>query len=391
MASPDIPAGKPTSSAPTILMRACSAISSARPSISAAKPRKWTKTSISSPVRRRQTALVLTVGKFAIVDMFDTNKYANNPKTDFMNWSLTNAGTFDYAGDAWGYSYGAAAEWYQGRFTFRGGVFDLSASPAGGGDNAQAYGLDPTFHQFQLVGEIEERHELWGQPGKLKITGFLIRGNAGSFQDAINLSQMPGPYFGDPTDALAAVRIYQSRPGVSLNLEQQVTESFGVFARAGWADGNVEPWDFADIDRTASGRRLDHRQAMGQTGRHDRHCGRRQRHFQHARRHISTPEAWASSSVTGNCRTPVPRGSSKPITATPSPPRQKSASIISSSPIPPTPPSAGRSTCSPAASTPHSDIDTPLLPWLKQKASVAGIFHLPRVPPRHADLIEQGA
>ena len=199
-----------------------------------------------------ENRVVLTVGKFAIVDLFDTNKYANNPKTDFMNWSVTNAGTFDYAGDAWGLSYGAAAEWYQGRFTFRGGVFDLSASPAGGGDNAQAYGLDPTFHQFQLVGEIEERHELWGQPGKLKITGFLSRGNAGSFQDATNLSQMPGPYFGDPTDALAAVRVYQSRPGVSLNLEQQVTETFGVFARAGWADGNVEPWDFADIDRTAS-------------------------------------------------------------------------------------------------------------------------------------------
>ncbi len=199
-----------------------------------------------------ENRVVLTVGKFAIVDLFDTNKYANNPKTDFMNWSVTNAGTFDYAGDAWGLSYGAAAEWYQGRFTFRGGVFDLSASPAGGGDNAQAYGLDPTFHQFQLVGEIEERHELWGQTGKLKITGFLSRGNAGSFQDATNLSQMPGPYFGDPTDALAAVRVYQSRPGVSLNLEQQVTETFGVFARAGWADGNVEPWDFADIDRTAS-------------------------------------------------------------------------------------------------------------------------------------------
>ena len=26
----------------------------------------------------------------------------------------------------------------------------------------------------------------------------------------------------------------------------------GIFARAGWADGNVEPWDFTDIDRTVS-------------------------------------------------------------------------------------------------------------------------------------------
>ena len=43
-----------------------------------------------------------------------------------------------------------------------------------------------------------------------------------------------------------------NRTGVSLNLEQQITETLGVFARAGWADGNIEPWDFTDIDRTFS-------------------------------------------------------------------------------------------------------------------------------------------
>jgi high affinity Mn2+ porin len=196
-----------------------------------------------------QTAnrLVLTAGRFAVVDIFDTNKYANNPKTDFLNWSLINAGTFDYAGDGWGYTYGAAAEWYQGRWTVRGGIFDLSATPAGGISPVGA-DLDPTFRQFQLVGEIEERHELWGQPGKIKVTGFLSRGRAGQFADAIALGQATGM----PAD-ITLVRNYTSRPGVSLNLEQQLTETLGVFARAGWSDGNVEPWDFADIDRTVSG------------------------------------------------------------------------------------------------------------------------------------------
>jgi high affinity Mn2+ porin len=201
-----------------------------------------------------QTAnrLVLTVGKFAVVDMFDTNKYANNAKSDFLNWSVVNAGSFDYAGDAWGYTYGAAAEWYQGRFTLRGGVFDMSATPAEAADGAAGYGLDPTFSQLQYVGEIEERHELWGQPGKVKITGFVTYGRMGDFQDAIALSQPGQPFAGDPSDAIAAVRVYRYRPGVSLNLEQQVSENWGVFARAGWADGNVEPWDFTDIDRTVS-------------------------------------------------------------------------------------------------------------------------------------------
>ena len=130
-----------------------------------------------------QTAnrLVFTVGRFSAADIFDTNKYANNPKVDFLNWSLVNAGSFDYAADALGYSYGAAAEWYQGRWTLRGGVFDLSVTPTGGISPSGGY-LDATFNQFQLVGEIEERHELWGEPGKLKITGFLSRGNAGELR-----------------------------------------------------------------------------------------------------------------------------------------------------------------------------------------------------------------
>ena len=191
--------------------------------------------------------LVLTVGKFGVVDIFDTNKYANNPKLDFLNWALINAGTFDYAGDAWGFTYGAAAEWYQDRWTVRGGIFDLSAVPAGGALNGSAYGLDPNLSQFQAVGEIEERHELFGQPGKLKVTGFLSRGRAGNFQDAVDIANTTGM---DPSLALAWDRKFRSRPGVSVNLEQQVSETVGVFARAGYTDGNVEPWDFADIDRT---------------------------------------------------------------------------------------------------------------------------------------------
>ena len=182
-----------------------------------------------------QTAnrLVLWVGRFYVLDVFDTNKYANNPKADFLNWSVINAGSFDFAGDAWSNTYGAAAEWYQGSWTFRGGIFDMSATPSGGGGNSfLGYGLDNTFRQFELVGEIEKRYSLWDQPGKIKVTGFLIRGRMGSFQNALDFSQATGL---DVSDALAAVRTYQSRPGVSLNLEQQVTDTVGLFARAGWA------------------------------------------------------------------------------------------------------------------------------------------------------------
>jgi high affinity Mn2+ porin len=196
---------------------------------------------------RSTDRLVLTVGRFGVNDIFDTNKYANNAKSDFLNWSLVNAGTFDYAADGWGYTYGAAGEWYAGPWTVRAGVFDLSPTPGGGG-SALGGVLDPTFQQFALLGEIERRYDLWGQPGKIKVTGFLNRGNAGNYSDAIALAQVTGL----PAD-IAAVRTYTSRPGVSLNIEQQVTDTLGMFFRAGWADGRIEPWDFTDIDRTVSG------------------------------------------------------------------------------------------------------------------------------------------
>jgi high affinity Mn2+ porin len=182
--------------------------------------------------------LVITAGKFGVPDIFDTNQYAHDPRGDFLNWSLIDAGSFDYAADAWGYTVGAAAEWYVGRWTLRGGVFNLSKVP-----NSEH--LEYGFSQFQGVAEVEERHQLWGRPGKLKITGFLSRGRMGAFDDAVARSEASG----EPAD-IAAVRRYRSRDGVSFNLEQEVADGVAVFAHGGVADGDIEPYEFSDIDRT---------------------------------------------------------------------------------------------------------------------------------------------
>jgi len=190
--------------------------------------------------------LVITIGKWGVADAdvkgsFDANEYAHEPRTDFLNWSLIDTGTFDYAADAWGFTYGAMVEWYKGPWTLRGGMFDLSIAP-------NTTELDPDFSQFQWDGEIERRYELWQQPGKIAITGFLSRGRMGLFEDAIQLSEATG----QPAD-IAAVRNYRSRGGIGLNLQQQLAPDIGVFLRAGVADGNVEPFDFTDIDQTVAG------------------------------------------------------------------------------------------------------------------------------------------
>jgi high affinity Mn2+ porin len=189
-----------------------------------------------------QTAnrFVVTIGKFGVNDIFDTNTYAHDPRQDFSNWALVDAGTFDYAADAWGLTYGIAGEWYQDWWTLRLGGFALSRVP-----NSAA--LDTSGSQVQYDGELEERHTILGMAGKFKVLAFLTRGRMGDFNDAIALSEETRK-----PASIAAVRNYRSRTGISVNLEQAITAELGAFMRAGLAEGGTEAYEFTDIDKTFS-------------------------------------------------------------------------------------------------------------------------------------------
>ena len=202
-----------------------------------------------SPVRPDQNVLggaqsadrvVLWLGKFSVVDVFDTNRYAHDPRADFLNWTLIDTGTFDYAADSWGFTYGGAAEWYQGDWTLRAGLFDLSEAP-----NSPT--LDASFGQFQIDAEIERRFSLGGRDGAVRVTGFLSRAHMGDLADALRQAQLTGT-----TPDLANVRRYAGRGGVSLNLEQALSDDLGLFVRAGVADGSQEVYEFTDVDQTAA-------------------------------------------------------------------------------------------------------------------------------------------
>ena len=184
--------------------------------------------------------VVITAGKFSVGDIFDTNRYAHDPRGDFFNWAAIDAGTFDYAADAWGYTAGAALEWYQNDWALRAGLFDLSNVP-------NSVHLDPGFHEFQSLLEVEKRHQIAGRPGRLLVTVFVSRGRMGLLDDAVRFAENTGT----PVD-MARVRRYRDRLGASLNLEQQLATDFGLFARLGRAAGNVEAYEFTDIDRTVS-------------------------------------------------------------------------------------------------------------------------------------------
>jgi high affinity Mn2+ porin len=45
---------------------------------------------------------------------------------------------------------------------------------------------------------------------------------------------------------------YRSKYGTGLNLEQQINPDLGLFARVSWAQGNVQAYDFTDINASGS-------------------------------------------------------------------------------------------------------------------------------------------
>jgi high affinity Mn2+ porin len=185
--------------------------------------------------------LVFTVGKFSVVDLFDANQYAHDPRNDFLNWAVVDTGTFDYAADAWGYTVGGAVEWYTGPWTLRAGIFDLSNVP-----NSAV--LEPGFDEFQIDGELERRYRIAGRAGKVLFTAFESRGRMGLLNAAVDLAQQTG----EPAN-IAAVRSYRARLGGAISAEQELLGDLGAFLRIGKDQGNVEAYEFTDIDRTVAG------------------------------------------------------------------------------------------------------------------------------------------
>jgi hypothetical protein len=187
--------------------------------------------------------LVLSAGNLAITDLFATNQYAGDARTQFLNWSLLTYGAYDYAADARGYTWGAALEYFYDDWTIRAGRFLQPKEP-----NQQ-----PLDHRiFQHYGdqiEIERMHRLGDQPGKLRLLAFRNRAVMSRFRDALDLAAQTGT-----TPDINAVRTQeQIKEGIGINLEQAISTDVGLFARAMWADGQTETYAFTEIDRSVSG------------------------------------------------------------------------------------------------------------------------------------------
>ena len=187
--------------------------------------------------------LILQFGKFSVVDVFDQNAYAHDSKNDFLNWSVIEMGSFDYAADAWGFTRGLSAELTQGPSTWRAGIFQLSLVPNG-------TQLERSFlRQFSPIVEYERRTSFFGgHPGSLKGLFFGDYGYLGLYDEAVTSAAGTG----QPPD-LASVRGSKHwKVGGGVNVQQEIAPYVGFFGRVSAMNGIVEEVDWAVIDRSIS-------------------------------------------------------------------------------------------------------------------------------------------
>ena len=145
--------------------------------------------------------LTFTVGRFSAKDIFDNNSYANDPRTQFMNWALMANEAWDYPADAIGYTTGLALELNQPQWTLRYGFFQMPrfSNSLTAEDRIFKWPYDgsaqdgPLLDAWGMVTEFERRYSVNEHPGAIRLLAYLNRANMGSYQDAVNSHHPPAP------------------------------------------------------------------------------------------------------------------------------------------------------------------------------------------------------
>lgn len=200
--------------------------------------------------KRDISRLTLTAGRLSATDFFDTNTYANNPDTQFMNWAFVNNISWDYPADSLGFTTGLAAEWNEPNWTLRYGFFQMPSSSNFSTleDRYLTYpaiqeGGDAAFWQsWGMAMEWERRYTIDGHPGAIRPLVWVNEAKMGLYSQA---AATPG------ADILAT-RDYRFKYGVGLNWEQEVATNVGIFSRLGWNDGREEAWAYSDVNYSGS-------------------------------------------------------------------------------------------------------------------------------------------
>jgi high affinity Mn2+ porin len=183
--------------------------------------------------------ITITAGKVSVWDFFDDNRYAHDPRSQFLNWALVGAGAFDFAADARGFTNGLVLEWEDGTWGLRTGAFMVAR-------RVNSLSLEPQFLKgWQWLAQVERSWEIGQRRGTVRLLGGLSRTRSATWA-ALTGAVLAGQ---EDTEGL---RAFRTKGMAALNLEQEVNDSLGVFARLAWNDGRAQNWMFTEMDWSGS-------------------------------------------------------------------------------------------------------------------------------------------
>jgi high affinity Mn2+ porin len=206
--------------------------------------------------KRDISRLTFTLGRFSAADIFDQNAYANDPRTQFMNWAFVNNEAWDYPADAIGYTTGLAVELNRPEWTLRYGIFQVPRvqNSLTAEDQIFKWPYDPSadgpskdgpfFNAWAMVTELERRYSINNHPGTIRFLAYLNRADMAEYPEATTLL--------DEGQSFLSARAYCYKYGFGLNWEQEIANNVGMFSRLGWNDDHEEEWMFSDVGYTAS-------------------------------------------------------------------------------------------------------------------------------------------
>ncbi len=184
--------------------------------------------------------LRLYAGKFSLGDLFDNNEYANAPRTQFLNWVLMNNGAWDYAANTRGYTAGAVVMLQWDKWCYKAAIAALP-------EVANGPKLNMDFGASRaLNAEVDKTVTICKREGHIRVLGYLNTANMGSYKEALSYVGVPMP------NIINTEKHGRTKQGFGINIDQELTENMGMFARVGWNDGKTETWAFTEVDRALS-------------------------------------------------------------------------------------------------------------------------------------------
>lgn len=194
------------------------------------------------PGTEAATRLELKVGRMAVLDDFDQNRYAGDPRTAFLNWSLWANSAYDYAANTRGYTNGVVLGYISPGWSLKYGFYLM---PIRANYQTLDYAAELAHGQ-----NLELRLSPWATGTVVRLLGYLNTARMGIYQDALAIAAAQHTV----PNIVADDRNGRHKYGFGINAEQPLADNgdTGLFLRSGWNDGKTETFAFTEVDQEIS-------------------------------------------------------------------------------------------------------------------------------------------